>query len=103
MTFIEFFKKQFIEEAATTRKMLSRVPDNQYNFKPHEKSMVMKSLVSHLADLPGWIHFTLTQMSWIFKKHTNNRILLITKSCWLILKKDTMMDFRLSFQKMKRC
>ena len=56
MTFIEFFKKQFIEEAATTRKMLSRVPDNQYNFKPHEKSMVMKSLVTHLADLPGWIN-----------------------------------------------
>ena len=43
MTFIEFFKQQFIEEAATTRKMLSRVPDNQYNYKPHEKSMVMKS------------------------------------------------------------
>jgi hypothetical protein len=28
MTFIEFFKQQFIEEAATTRKMLARVPDN---------------------------------------------------------------------------
>src|SRR5436190_1024027 len=60
MTFIEFFKKQFTEEAATTRKMLSRVPDSQYTYKPHEKSMVMKNLVTHLADLPGWIHFTLT-------------------------------------------
>ena len=29
MTFIEFFKQQFIEEGATTRKMLSRVPDKQ--------------------------------------------------------------------------
>jgi len=60
MTFIEFFKQQFMEEAATTRKMLARVPDDQFNFKPHERSMVMKSLVTHLADLPGWIHFTLT-------------------------------------------
>lgn len=60
MTFIEFFKQQFMEEADTTRKMLALVPDGQYNFKPHERSMVMKSLVTHLADLPGWIHFTLT-------------------------------------------
>ena len=60
MTFIEFFKQQFIEEGATTRKMLSRVPDDKLDYKPHEKSMVMKSLVTHLADLPGWVHFTLT-------------------------------------------
>ena len=68
MTFIEFFKQQFIEEAATTRKMLSRVPDNQYNYKPHERSMVMKSLVSHIADLPGWIHLTLTTNELDFQK-----------------------------------
>jgi uncharacterized damage-inducible protein DinB len=68
MTIIEFFKQQFIDEAATTRKMLSRVPDNQYNYKPHEKSMVMKSLVTHIADLPGWIHFTLTTDELDFQK-----------------------------------
>ena len=60
MTFIEFFKQQFIEEGATTRNMLSRVPDDQFDYKPHEKSMVMKSLVTHIADLPGWIHMTFT-------------------------------------------
>src|SRR4026209_1168206 len=68
MTFIEFFKRQFMEEAATTRKMLSRVPDEQYNYKPHEKSMVMKSLITHLADLPGWVHFTLTTDELDFQK-----------------------------------
>ena len=68
MTFIEFFKQQFIEEAATTRKMLSRVPDDQFNYKPHERSMVMKSLVTHLADLPGWIQFTLTTDELDFQK-----------------------------------
>ena len=60
MTIINYFKQQFIEEAATTRKMLSRVPDDQYSYKPHERSMVMKNLITHLADLPGWVHFTLT-------------------------------------------
>ncbi len=58
MTFIEFFRKQFIEEGSTTRNMLSRVPNDQLAYKPHEKSMDMKRLVSHIADLPGWIHFT---------------------------------------------
>lgn len=60
MTFIEFFKQQFIEEGATTRNMLSRVPDDQFDFKPHPKSMNMKSLVGHIADLPGWVHLTFT-------------------------------------------
>lgn len=68
MTFIEFFKQQFIEEGATTRKMLARVPNDQFGYKPHEKSMVMKSLVTHLADLPGWLHFTLTTDELDFQK-----------------------------------
>ena len=60
MTFIEFFKQQFTEEAATTRKMLSRIPDDKFDYKPHPKSMDMKRLTTHIADLPGWVHFTLT-------------------------------------------
>src|SRR3954469_18118333 len=60
MTFIEFFRKQFIEEGATTRKMLSRVPDDKFDYKPHPKSMDIKRLTTHIADLPGWIHFTIT-------------------------------------------
>lgn len=60
MTFIEFFKQQFIEEGATTRKMLQRVPDNKFDYKPHEKSMDIKRLATHIADLPGWIQMALT-------------------------------------------
>ena len=82
MTFIEFFKKQFIAEGETTRKMLSRVPDDKMDYKPHEKSMVMKYLVTHLADLPGWVHFTLTTDELDFQKAyeqpdiTNNKQLM---------------------------
>lgn len=68
MTIIDFFKQQFMDEAATTRKMLSRVPDDQYNYKPHEKSMMMKNLVTHIADLPGWVHFTMTTDELDFQK-----------------------------------
>ena len=68
MTFIEFFKKQFIEEGATTRKMLSLVPDDKFDYKPHEKSMDMKRLTMHLADLPGWIHMVFTSDELDFAK-----------------------------------
>jgi uncharacterized damage-inducible protein DinB len=60
MTFIDFFRQQFIAEGATTRKMLARVPDDKFGYKPHEKSMDMKRLATHIADLPGWIHMTFT-------------------------------------------
>ncbi len=68
MTFIEFFKKQFIEEGATTRKMLSIVPDDKFDYKPHEKSMTIKQLAGHLADLPGWIHMVFTSEELDFAK-----------------------------------
>ncbi|HPG10700.1 MAG TPA: DinB family protein [Chitinophagaceae bacterium] len=60
MTFIDFFRQQLEAEGAITRKFLERVPDDKYDFKPHERSMVIKDLVTHIADLPGWFHLTLT-------------------------------------------
>jgi uncharacterized damage-inducible protein DinB len=60
MTFIDYFRKQFIEEGTTTRKMLSRIPADQFGYQPHQKSMDMKRLATHIADLPGWIHMTFT-------------------------------------------
>ena len=59
MTFLEFFLQQLEEEAATTRKMLSRVPTDKFNWKPHDKSMEMKRLAVHIAELPTWITMTL--------------------------------------------
>jgi uncharacterized damage-inducible protein DinB len=55
MTTIEFFLNQLNHEAIATRKMLALVPNNQYDFKPHPKSMGMRHLVTHIAELPAWI------------------------------------------------
>jgi len=60
MTVIDYLKQQFVEEGAITRKFLALVRDQDWNYKPHEKSMAMNTLATHLADLPGWIHLTLT-------------------------------------------
>lgn len=48
------------QEAQTTRKMLGRVPDDKYDWKPHEKSMTIRQLATHIAELPSWVSMTLT-------------------------------------------
>ena len=47
------------EEAKGTRKMLERVPVNSLTWKPHEKSMTLGRLASHVAEIPGWVNYTL--------------------------------------------
>lgn len=53
------FLKELEQEAQTTRKMLSRVPDDKFDWKPHEKSMTIRQLTTHIAELPSWIPMTL--------------------------------------------
>lgn len=47
--------KELPQESVVTRKMLELVPSDQYDWRPHERSMTMKALAGHLAELPGWI------------------------------------------------
>ena len=46
-------------EAAATKKILERVPTDKNDWKPHEKSMKIGNLANHVAELPGWIAFTM--------------------------------------------
>lgn len=69
MTFLEFFLQQLEEEAVTTRKMLSRVPTDKFAWKPHERSMEMKRLAIHVAELPTWIPMTLNTDELDFAKN----------------------------------
>ncbi|RAJ95780.1 putative damage-inducible protein DinB [Larkinella arboricola] len=56
---IEMLLKEMDQEANTTRKMLSRVPNDQYDWQPHPKSMTVRSLATHIAELPTWVSLTL--------------------------------------------
>ena len=42
-------------EAATTRRLLERVPVQHLTWKPHDKSMSMGRLATHIAEIPGWV------------------------------------------------
>lgn len=68
MSIIELLLKEMEAEAATTRKMLSRVPDDGWDWKPHEKSMNMKQLAVHIAELPSWVTMALTTSELDFAK-----------------------------------
>jgi uncharacterized damage-inducible protein DinB len=59
MSRIQSFLKELTEETETTRKMLSRVPDDKYDWKPHEKSMSIRQLATHVAELPTWAELAL--------------------------------------------
>lgn len=60
MTIIETFLKELNEEAQTTRKMLQRVPADKFDWQPHPKSMSMKQLATHIAELPSWVAMAVT-------------------------------------------
>ena len=60
MQMTQIFLKELDQEAQTTRKMLTRVPDDKYDWKPHEKSMTLRQLATHVAELPSWITMALT-------------------------------------------
>jgi uncharacterized damage-inducible protein DinB len=60
MSIIQMFQKELEMEAKTTRKMLQVVPDDKYDWQPHPKSMTIRSLATHIAELPTWITMTLT-------------------------------------------
>jgi uncharacterized damage-inducible protein DinB len=47
-------------EAQTTRKMLALVPNDKLDWQPHQKSMSLKRLATHVAELPGWVKMALT-------------------------------------------
>ena len=42
-------------EAAKTRKVLAAVPADRFDWKPHDKSMSLGTLASHLAENPMWV------------------------------------------------
>jgi len=45
---------EFDHEIGTTRKLLERLPDDKLSWKPHEKSMSLGGLATHLSNLPNW-------------------------------------------------
>jgi uncharacterized damage-inducible protein DinB len=54
MTIAELLLPEFDQEMASTRKVLERVPDDKFAWKPHDKSFSMAALASHIATMVTW-------------------------------------------------
>ncbi|MGE5392316.1 MAG: DinB family protein [Candidatus Saccharibacteria bacterium] len=57
----QLYAKELEMEAPATRKCIERVPESLYDYKPHEKSMVMRNLVLVTADIANWIAHTIKE------------------------------------------
>lgn len=60
MSIISTLLKEMEHEATTTRKMLSIVPEEKFDWQPHPKSMTVRQLAAHIAELPTWVTLAVT-------------------------------------------
>lgn len=59
MAISESILPEFDHEMGTTRKVLANLDDGKLGWKPHDKSMSMGDLATHLINIPGWAGITL--------------------------------------------
>jgi uncharacterized damage-inducible protein DinB len=59
MSIAESLLPEFDREMGLTRRLLERVPDGQFAWKPHDRSMTLGRLAEHLAELPMWAKVTI--------------------------------------------
>jgi uncharacterized damage-inducible protein DinB len=61
MTTCHIITLDFDDEMRNTRKLLERVPldDAHRGYKPHEKSMALQNLATHVAEIPSWLKMAL--------------------------------------------
>ena len=60
MTIAEILLSDFDAEIAGTRRTLERIPENDPQWKPHDKSMPIGRLAAHVARLPRFCTIILT-------------------------------------------
>jgi uncharacterized damage-inducible protein DinB len=46
---------EYDHEMGTARRVLERVPEDKLTWQPHEKSMTLGRLATHLAEIPEWV------------------------------------------------
>lgn len=59
MNLRELFLPEYDQEMANTRRTLERVPEEKFTWKPHDKSMSLHQLATHLATIPGYLAVTI--------------------------------------------
>lgn len=61
MTIGQGFALELEQESKSTIKLLERLPENKWEWKPHEKSFTIAKLASHIAEILSWVKPTLDE------------------------------------------
>jgi uncharacterized damage-inducible protein DinB len=61
MAIIDALLPEFDREMGLTRRVLERVPDGQFDWRPHPTSVTLGRLAEHLTEMPQWATMTMTQ------------------------------------------
>jgi uncharacterized damage-inducible protein DinB len=60
MSIISSLLPEYDHEMGTTRRLLERVPEAEFEWRPHDKSMSLGQLADHLSNLSGWANIIMT-------------------------------------------
>ena len=72
---------EFDHEMANTRKCLERVPEDKLDWKPHDKSMSLGEITTHMANLLSWTMLMIEQDRFACRrKFPRAQILAVTRS-----------------------
>ena len=63
MPLIDALLPEFDREMGLTRRVLERVPDGQFDFRPHPTSRSLGNLAEHLTEMPLWATTAMTLSS----------------------------------------
>jgi uncharacterized damage-inducible protein DinB len=66
MPIVDPMIQEIQQEAVSTRKLLERVPEDKFAWKPHEKSFSLGQLASHLAESFEWVLFVMDGDEFVF-------------------------------------
>jgi len=61
MKITEVIRTELDREVDRSRRALEQVPDGKYDWKPHEKSMILGYLADMVATIPTWVTMQITQ------------------------------------------
>ncbi len=60
MKLTQFFRSELDREVERSRRALEQVPEGNYNWKPHDKSMIFGYLADMVSTMPSWLAMAIT-------------------------------------------